>query len=172
MKYSEFLKRKTKPVLPAKVDVEAGIWRLCELLELKPSKKLHLADVIDKHVIPAVEDYMRDAGADLTKWAGETDMSTKHPPEPSYEDLDANRLGAWKGIPTMALWYPQMGGYVGKAVAVMDGDCVDVWVWHDGEFPFADDDEYRGKDGPKLLHHCVAEQFVEFGKKLEAFRDD
>ncbi len=72
----------------------------------------------------------------------------------------------------VAILYPQMGGYVGKAVAVFgkadDGDtaddmenqCFDVYVWHDGEFPFHD-----GED-PVVLHHCSAEQFVRFGESM------
>lgn len=65
-----------------------------------------------------------------------------------------------------ALWYPQMGGYVGKAVAVMcksDGVCVDacidVFVWHDGEFPFGD-------ESPSCIHHCDPSQFITFGETL------
>ena len=72
-----------------------------------------------------------------------------------------------------ACWYPQMGGYFGKAVAVFDkewfedengisvGGCVDVYVWHDGEFPFSD-------SNPAFLHHCSGLQFVEFGDFLES----
>jgi hypothetical protein len=72
-----------------------------------------------------------------------------------------------------AIWYPQMGGYVGKAVAVFDrrwfdhtsgsanGGCIEVYVWHDGEFPFSEQD-----GSPALLHHCDPEQFIRFGQKL------
>ena len=71
-----------------------------------------------------------------------------------------------------AIWYPQMGGYVGKAVAVMDktwrcnersasGGCIDVYVWHDGDFPFCEND-----GDPCCIHHCDPEQFVDFGKTL------
>ena len=67
-----------------------------------------------------------------------------------------------------AIWYPQMGGYVGKAVAVMDrrwedglGGCVDVYVWHDGEFPFSDSDTK-----PICIHHCDPAQFIRFGEAL------
>src|SRR3990167_5837820 len=80
-----------------------------------------------------------------------------------FEDDD--RIG-------FAIWYPQMGGYVGKAVALLDrewferdgaamGGCIDVLVWHDGEFPFG-----GNKDKPRLLHHCDPQQFVDFGSTL------
>ena len=72
-----------------------------------------------------------------------------------------------------AVWYPQMGGHVGCAIAFFDkgwkdhgngtaeGGCVDVAVWHDGEFPFSDED-----GEPHWIHHCAPEQFIEFGKVL------
>jgi hypothetical protein len=73
-----------------------------------------------------------------------------------------------------ACWYPQMGGYWGKAVAVVDEDCVDVYVWHNGDFPFSSD--HPGWDGqppnPALLHHCDGEQFVNFGKFLMSLQED
>lgn len=56
-------------------------------------------------------------------------------------------------------WYPQMGGYVGRAVVRPLGGCFDVWVWHDGEFPFSETD-----GTPAHLHHCMVEQFVQFGE--------
>ena len=40
--------------------------------------------------------------------------------------------------------------------------CFEVYVWHDGEFPF-DDSGDRGENGPAHLHHCMPSQFVEFG---------
>lgn len=68
---------------------------------------------------------------------------------------------------TTAVWYPQMGGYVAKAVARADGDgCADVWVWHDGQFPFSGDDESRPLRSPVELHHCEGYQFVQFGRFL------
>ena len=71
-----------------------------------------------------------------------------------------------------AIWYPQMGGYVGKAVAVTNRDCedpcIDVYVWHDGNFPFSEDGE-----NPRLIHHCDADQFIEFGQSLnKIIRED
>lgn len=69
-----------------------------------------------------------------------------------------------------AIFYPQMGGYVGKAIAILDkkwtdngrvrvGGCIDILIWHDGEFPFGD-------KPPIELHHCDPEQFIEFGESL------
>jgi len=60
-----------------------------------------------------------------------------------------------------------MGGSVGKSVVFFcrdDNDedgCVEVLVWHGGEFPFSDG------ENPRELHHCVADQFIEFGKFLK-----
>lgn len=93
-----------------------------------------------------------------------------HPPEPSADDCTANTRGTWDGRPTMALWYPRMGGYAGFAVAVLDEPCVDVYVWHDGEFPFTRADPYRGRE-PALLHHCDPDQFIRLGQLLDAFVD-
>lgn len=62
-----------------------------------------------------------------------------------------------------AIWYPQMGGYVGRAVVVLEKNkdtCVDVYVWHDGEFPFSE-------GTPREIHHCMPSQFIEFGRQLE-----
>lgn len=71
-----------------------------------------------------------------------------------------------------ACWYPSMGGYVGKAVAtIRDGDgCVDLYVWHDGDFPFGDDspDVWGEPRGPVELHHCEPDQFEAFGRWLGA----
>jgi len=68
-----------------------------------------------------------------------------------------------------ACWYPQMGGYVGKAVAVLPpGEmCVDVYVWHDGEFPFSAGGAWGYPDNPVLLHHCDPGQFIGFGQFLD-----
>ncbi|MHB1099496.1 MAG: hypothetical protein ACYCZR_08075 [Burkholderiales bacterium] len=77
-----------------------------------------------------------------------------------------------------AIWYPQMGGYAGKAVAIFDakwtekangcreGGCIDVLVWHDGEFPFSE-----GQGEPKQVHHCDPEQFITFGEELAELND-
>lgn len=100
-------------------------------------------------------------------------------PEPTADQCSA-RAKVFEDDVTVgyAVWYPQMGGYVGKAVALFCrewredpntgsrmGGCIDVLVWHDGEFPFGGE----GEDGraPVRLHHCSPEGFVEFGEFLD-----
>ena len=89
-----------------------------------------------------------------------------HPPEPTSEACSAKTQAAWGGRRCFACWYPQMGGYCGKCVVVDGGNggCFDVYVWHDGEFPFEGDERE-----PVHLHHCVAEQFSNFGNAVSAF---
>lgn len=66
-----------------------------------------------------------------------------------------------------ACWYPSTGGYVGKAVIVPDKGCVNVYVWHDGEFPFDGKcQECRTPREPVVLHHCEGQQFVQFGQLI------
>ena len=84
--------------------------------------------------------------------------------EPTAEQCRDNEVVAGpRGEPAFACWYPQMGGYVAKCVVVPGepdedgGSCFDARVWHDGEFPFGD-------EAPRVLHHCSARQFVEFGQ--------
>jgi hypothetical protein len=67
-----------------------------------------------------------------------------------------------------ACWYPTMGGYVGKALVVPDSGCVDVYVWHDGSFPFDGHcQDCRVPRDPVVLHHCDGGQFVQFGQLIE-----
>lgn len=66
-----------------------------------------------------------------------------------------------------ACWYPTMGGYSGKAVIVPDKGCVDVHVWHDGQFPF--DGECQACSTPRqpvVLHHCNGGEYTQFGQLL------
>lgn len=87
------------------------------------------------------------------------------PPEPTPQQCSDNAsIDSAHGVAAYACWYPQMGGYVGKAVIAVfpaedpnDEGCCEAWVWHDGEFPFEG-------GNPKHLHHCDADQFVEFGQ--------
>lgn len=98
----------------------------------------------------------------------------RHPPEPSPEDCSERRL-VWENQPAVALWYPQMGGYVGKAVVTVADDAggVDVFVWHDGTFPFtADQDDLDGVTRtPVRLHHCDVGQFRLFADQVEAWQE-
>src|SRR5262245_53058591 len=86
--------------------------------------------------------------------------------EPTSDQCSANApVDLGNGLPAFAAWYPQMGGYVGRAVVVLpkpptEDCCVEVYVWHDGDFPFSE-----GR--PALLHHCSAEQFIRFGELLQ-----
>jgi hypothetical protein len=100
------------------------------------------------------------------------------PEEPTGEECSTNKTVFDGKISfAVALWYPQMGGYHGKAVAVFDkgwyiegsmghGGCVEIYVWHDGEFPFSD----SGRR-PATLHLCEPEQFIEFGEKLSEYNE-
>jgi hypothetical protein len=93
------------------------------------------------------------------------------PREPTFDEIRAHAKvdGGW------ACWYPQMGGYVAKAVVVRDGDCWNVYVWHNGDFPFSGMDErWPGEPvpSPSELHHCDAEQFIGFGQFLQSLEGE
>lgn len=73
--------------------------------------------------------------------------------------LDGNRRA-------FACWYPQMGGYTSKAIVepgADEDDCFEAYIWHDGEFPFSEDE-----GEPAHIHHCVIDQFIEFGNLVKA----
>lgn len=94
-----------------------------------------------------------------------------YPKEPTVEECTAKaRMPDWYGQPAFACWYPQMGGYVGKCVIILMDDsapgCFEACVWHDGEFPFSEDDD-RGRK-PAWIHHCNPTQFVDFGNLVLA----
>lgn len=76
-----------------------------------------------------------------------------------------------------AMWYPQMGGYVGKSVVVFTkgwtedesggvDSCFAAYVWHDGEFPFS----ASSLRNPANIHHCSPSQFSRFGHDVERLR--
>lgn len=94
--------------------------------------------------------------------------------QPTSEECSMNVLVfSSKDKVGYAMWYPQMGGYSARCVALLDrrwtetprgsrdGGCFDVLVWHDGEFPF---DEDETGPSPARLHHCDPEQFIRFGQ--------
>lgn len=89
------------------------------------------------------------------------------PSAPTAEQCkNQERVDLGNGQSGWACWYPQMGGYVGKAVIVKDEDCHNVYVWHDGDFPFNGDDPWRETPNPRILHHCDGSQFIAFGELL------
>lgn len=99
---------------------------------------------------------------------------TEPTPEQCSEFAKVFDNGEFHGF---AIWYPQMGGYCGKAIAVIEkswteyengsceGGCVDVYVWHNGNFPF-----HEGEN-PAIVHHCDPQQFIDFGKQLKNLND-
>lgn len=87
--------------------------------------------------------------------------------EPTGQECSDDAPYEHDGRRGIATWYPQMGGYVGKCVVLFDaGGCFDVFVWHDGEWPFGAD------RAPIELHHCDPEQFVTFGETVKAAAKD
>lgn len=96
-------------------------------------------------------------------------MTKYKPKEPTGEDC-ADLKEVWRDGREVAhaLWFPQMGGYWGKAVAVFSkcnvGQCsnIDVYVWHDGDFPFTE----SGRS-PRCIHFCNPDQFINFGHELK-----
>jgi hypothetical protein len=93
-----------------------------------------------------------------------TPITPREPTGRECEDHVAIRLA--DGRTGYAIWYPQMGGYCGRAVIADSDGCFDVWIWHDGDFPFNGDDPYRLTKGPRELHHCDPVQFIQFGETV------
>jgi hypothetical protein len=85
-----------------------------------------------------------------------------YPPEPTSEQCSSHSLIEHGARRLYACFYPQMGGYHGKCLVEPKGGCFDVYVWHDGEFPFGT--AAGSPERPAHLHHCAAEQFIEFGQ--------
>lgn len=89
-------------------------------------------------------------------------------PAPTAEQCSAGlRVEVDDDTAATAAWWPQTGGYVGRCWIVSGrhvepDSCVDVHVWHDGQFPFAEDGR-----SPTVLHLCVAAQFREFADAIE-----
>lgn len=69
---------------------------------------------------------------------------------------------------------------MGKAIAIIGknqqhllsgaqiGGCVELYIWHDGEFPFNEDN----KKQPAHIHICEPEQFVNMGKLLNKWNEE
>lgn len=88
--------------------------------------------------------------------------------EPTHDECSTHAEVEADGRRGFAAWYPQMGGYVSHCIIIPGDGCFDVYVWHDGDFPFADD-----LDGgpPRELHHCDADQFIQFGELANRLMD-
>jgi hypothetical protein len=85
--------------------------------------------------------------------------------EPTHEECAARaEVRLTDDLTGRAAYYPQMGGYVSRCVVVMDHGCVDVYVWHNGDFPFSGHDSWGEAQSPAVLHHCDGGQFIRFGE--------
>lgn len=86
-----------------------------------------------------------------------------YPRQPTSDECSENATWTDGHMNCMALWYPQMGGYVGKCVITYHkGEgCFDAYVWHDGEFAF-------DNRSPAVLHHCDPDQFIKFGQTIKS----
>lgn len=90
---------------------------------------------------------------------------------PTPEECSSNAVVAEDASAVFrAIWYPQMGGYVGRAVVRIDrrgaSYCFEAYVWHDGEFPF----DPHSDQAPAYVHHCSPDQFVKFGETVRAMQ--
>lgn len=85
----------------------------------------------------------------------------QNPAEPTPEQCSAQERVTIPGsdIPAHAVWWPQMLGRHGRAVITV-GDCPEVWVWHDGSFPFHDHWDGPGRS-PAHLHLSDADQWID-----------
>lgn len=102
-------------------------------------------------------------------------MTESTPPtEPTADQCTEHATITVSGFPGFACWYPQMGGYHAKAIVVPCPDdqdptgigCFEAYVWHDGRFPFTNPDAFWEPRQPVKLHHCDAEQFIQFGQTV------
>lgn len=74
---------------------------------------------------------------------------SEYPPEPTPDQCSQRHRFEWSGLECMAVWYPQMGGYVGKAVVVAN-DCMETYVWHDGGISIQRRERSRPRPSPPL----------------------
>ena len=83
---------------------------------------------------------------------------------PTADEIRNESIVNFDGLDYKAFWFPQLGGYCGKAwLDVRDennNDCFDVYLYHDGAFPFDDKD-------PVNLHFCDVDQIKDFYKFVQ-----
>jgi hypothetical protein len=98
---------------------------------------------------------------------------TTPPPEPTSDEVV---LGATVNLPdgrwARACWFPSIGGYVGKALVIpsqVEGECcTEVWVWHNGQFPFSGQCPACSSEcSPVLLHVHGGQDFIAFGELVD-----
>ena len=92
---------------------------------------------------------------------------------PTHDDCAANTIfdlpDAERG---MACYYPAMGAMQGRAMVVLlqnqraSEPCFRVLVWWDARFPI------EINKNPTPLHQCSAQQFIDFGAKVQKFLAD
>lgn len=96
------------------------------------------------------------------------------PLEPTSVQCSRNDVITFEDHRYLATWYPQMGGYGAHCLIDLDSvdgtrdsdRCFDAIIWHDGEFPIG------GSESPSVIHHCRAQQFINFGLVVQqALRD-
>ena len=88
---------------------------------------------------------------------------------PTAEQCSAGAAIEIGGRHGVAMWWPQMGGYAGKAAVFADGDCAEMLVWHDGNFPFDGQCPNCSADrGPARIHVCDPDQWIKLGRDLAA----
>ncbi len=81
-------------------------------------------------------------------------------PTPAQCSTDAT-LSKDGPVLRFATWHPQWGGYVGQAIVEVHGPggCFEVFVWHDGEFPYDD-------KPPLQFHYCNPIQLIRLALKV------
>lgn len=91
------------------------------------------------------------------------------PLEPTSTQCSRHDVIEFEGHRYLAIWYHQMAKYGSHCLVDLDaGDdsrsgerCFDTIIWHDGEFPIG------GSESPSVLHHCRAQQFIDFGTSVQ-----
>lgn len=99
--------------------------------------------------------------------------------EPTAEQCTNKNRWKDESFDYVAFWWPQMGGYCAKAIAKVlsnrdeDNNCVDVWVWHRGDFPFTEGarDFNDNVISPAELHICDFEDWKETLTFLSNFQN-
>lgn len=100
------------------------------------------------------------------------------PREPTSQQCSDNAEVTIPGRPdtkARAAWFPQMGGYAARSVVTIS-DCFELWVWHDGAFPFSDTADpsmpNRRIGQPAHLHLCGADQWIDYFEQQKRWFDD